>query len=619
MTAAARLEPLRRAVLPLALAAGIVALGERDGGYFPASWGPAASAALVGCIALVLLRPRRPTRLELAYVGGLAAVLTWTALSALWTVSFSQTMFDVERGIVYPAAVLVVVLAGTARSVAFCTYLAALALGLHGLFQRLLPDVDAGLVYGDGRLGGPITYSNGFGLVVAIGVLLAVGFATSGEGRMVTLVAGATVVPLVLALYFTFSRGSWAALAVGVAALVALSPRRAEAAATILCLVPVPALAIWLASRSVPLSLGFVTPEDVRDGHRLAAAVVGFAAAEAALLVPARRLAARIAVPRRVARAAAVVATAALLVALVAALVRADSLYRSFATGKRGPVATSGGFSTYDPRARLFTIQGNQREAYWAVALGELRAHPLAGSGAGTFDVYWARNRPNTSYVHDAHSLYLETLGELGVVGFLLLLGTLLVPLVAAVRVRRRPLVAAAAAAYAAFAFHAGVDWDWELPAVTLLGLLAGAAVLAAARGAAETPGPALGGAVPALRGAVAAALAVLLAFSVVSFVGNDAVHRAGVAAAAGRWEAVDAPARRATRWTPWDSEAWRLRGEAALSRGAVAAAQAALREGLARDETNWRLWSRLAQVTAGADRNRALARAHELNPLAFP
>jgi hypothetical protein len=618
MTAAARLEPLRRAALPLALAAGIVALGERDGGYFPASWGPAASAALVGCIALVLLRPQRPTRLELAYVGGLTAVLAWTALSALWTVSFSQTMFDVERGIVYPAAVLVVVLAGTARSVALCTYLAAVALGLHGLFQRLLPDVDAGLVYGDGRLGGPITYSNGFGLVVAIGVLLAVGFATSGEGRIVTLVAGATVVPLVLALYFTFSRGSWAALAVGVAALVALSPRRAEAAAAILCLAPIPALAIWLASRSVPLSLGFVTPEDVRDGHRLAAAVVGFAAAEAALLVPARRLAARIAVPRRVARVAAVVATAALLVALGAAAVRADSLYRSFATGKRGPVATSGGFSTYDPRARLFTIQGNQREAYWAVALGELRAHPLAGSGAGTFDVYWARNRPNTSYVHDAHSLYLETLGELGVVGFLLVLGTLVVPLVAAVRVRRRPLVPAAAAAYAAFAFHAGVDWDWELPAVTLLGLLAGAAVLAAARGAAESR-PAVPALPGSLRGAVAAALVALLAFSVVSFVGNDAVRRAGVAAAAGRWEAVDAPAHRATRWTPWDSEAWRLRGEAALSRGAVAVAQAALREGLARDEPNWRLWSRLAQVTSGADRDRALARAHELNPLAFP
>jgi hypothetical protein len=38
---------------------------------------------------------------------------------------------------------------------------------------------------------------------------------------------------------------------------------------------------------------------------------------------------------------------------------------------------------------------------------------------------------------------------------------------------------AAAAGAYVAFLFHAGVDWDWEMPAVTVAGLACGVALMA--------------------------------------------------------------------------------------------------------------------------------------------
>src|SRR5436305_1855043 len=66
--------------------------------------------------------------------------------------------------------------------------------------------------------------------------------------------------------------------------------------------------------------------------------------------------------------------------------------------------------------------------------------------------------------------------------GLVLLLIALLTPLVAAVRARHRPTTAIAAGAYVAFLVHAGVDWDWELTAVTLTGLLCGVALLIAAR-----------------------------------------------------------------------------------------------------------------------------------------
>jgi O-antigen ligase len=125
---------------------------------------------------------------------------------------------------------------------------------------------------------------------------------------------------------------------------------------------------------------------------------------------------------------------------------------------------------------------GGDRPEYWRAALRDARAAPALGSGAGTFADYWLEHRTIDRNVQDAHSLYLETLAELGPVGLVLLAGALTVPFVAAFRSRAAPHAPAAAAAFAAFAVHAGVDWDWEMPAVTVAALACAASLLAAAR-----------------------------------------------------------------------------------------------------------------------------------------
>jgi len=76
--------------------------------------------------------------------------------------------------------------------------------------------------------------------------------------------------------------------------------------------------------------------------------------------------------------------------------------------------------------------------------------------------------------VRDAHSLYLETAAELGLVG-LLALALFLGGIAAAARRGPPTLVAV----LVAFALHAGLDWDWELPALTLTALLVAAKLLA--------------------------------------------------------------------------------------------------------------------------------------------
>jgi len=118
--------------------------------------------------------------------------------------------------------------------------------------------------------------------------------------------------------------------------------------------------------------------------------------------------------------------------------------------------------------------RGGNRPWYWHVAWQEASEFPIAGRGAGTFELAWLEEQPIPESILDAHSLYLETLAELGLVGLGLLALALAPPLVAAFR----GASAAAAGGYVAFLFHAGVDWDWEVPAVTVAGLLCGAATL---------------------------------------------------------------------------------------------------------------------------------------------
>jgi O-antigen ligase len=103
------------------------------------------------------------------------------------------------------------------------------------------------------------------------------------------------------------------------------------------------------------------------------------------------------------------------------------------------------------------------RASYWDAARATAAAHPFGGSGAGTFGVVHVQS----PYARDAHSVYLQAFSEVGIVGLLLTVALLAFPLAVALR---RGLIAPAAG-LAVFALHAGVDWDWQLPAVTLAAL----------------------------------------------------------------------------------------------------------------------------------------------------
>jgi hypothetical protein len=200
----------------------------------------------------------------------------------------------------------------------------------------------------------------------------------------------------------------------------------------------------------------------------------------------------------------------------------------------------------------------------------------------------------------DAHSLYLETLAELGPLGLLLLLVALGLPLAAAVTARTDPLTPPALGAYVAFLAHTAQDWDWELPAVTVPALACAVALLLTSRQR-WTP---LGQAARFVGGAVAVALVVV---ALAAYAGNRELALAE--------NGSERSARRAARLQPWSAEPWRVLGEAQLERGELEAARASFREGLSRDDGDWELWIDLALSSEGSERRDAFARAVRLNP----
>jgi hypothetical protein len=149
--------------------------------------------------------------------------------------------------------------------------------------------------------------------------------------------------------------------------------------------------------------------------------------------------------------------------------------------------ATQSVGSTVPAAQRFRRLGNNGRIDQWRVAWKDgFDKEPFRGVGAGTYAVLWTRYAPTDRRVLDAHSLYIEQLGELGIVGGLLLftaLASILVALARRARGAEREVWAALLAGAVVWAVHAGVDWDWEMPAVTAWVFAAGGLALAAPGG----------------------------------------------------------------------------------------------------------------------------------------
>jgi len=606
-----------RLLLPaLAAFAPVFGLAAAQGGFFPTSWGWTSVPLLLAiAIAGILRNQVYLSTSETIFLTVLAAFSAWIALSGAWSVALAPTVLEVERVLVYVAALSAVVVLSRDRSVRHVLggILAAISLiGAFSLLTRLVPDrigvYDHTAVY---RLAQPIGYWNGLGIFVGMGALIALGFAARARTLAARAVCAGVLVLLLPTLYFTFGRAAWIAFAAGLAAAVLVDPRRLQLLAAILVLGPLPSIAVLLASREHGLTHeGTPLAHAAQDGHRLLLMLLLLAAASAVLALAFALVARRVDIPR----SARAVFGAAVCIALVVAAGGVFNRYggpvtlakKGYSSFKAPPPHVSGNLNR-----RLSSFSGNGRADLWRLAWDDARKHPVLGAGAGTYERYFLVHQPaDVGRVQDAHGLYIETLAELGPIGLAILIAALLVPLTLLPRARRHPLVPVAAGAYVAYLVHTGVDWDWELPGVTLVGLLCGTSILLAAR---RWRAPR---ALPAsARVAIATLAAATAAFAAFALLGNAALSRSHTARDEGHLVRAAADARRARALMPWSPLPWEALGQAQLSAGLAADARRSFRKAISMDDGDWQLWYDLANASSGKAERRALRRAVALFP----
>jgi O-Antigen ligase len=459
-----------------ALVAGPVALAFFSGGFFDRPRDIALLAAGVVLAVLVAaapagqLVPSHPAaRVALVAAGAYAG---WIALSATWAPVRDYAGDDAERALLYATVLAAAAIALRERRAARALEPLAAAgtvivIG-YGLAGRLVPGIvtEHPQRSAVGRLDQPLTYWNATGALAAIGLVLCARVAGDRD-RPPALRAGAAAaaVPLGMGCYLSFSRGALAALAAGLLTLVVLAPTFAQLRAALLVAVAGAAGAVAAAASPAVRALDGSAATREREGAIvLTVALVLMALAALAARQEQTRLPDRpLPLPRWAGWAA--------LAAIVALLVV--------------PIAAAGGRQQAPPATgatnQRFASLGSNRYGYWRIAIDTGLDHPLAGVGASGFRVAWLQHRDVDENVRDAHSLELETFAELGLVGVALLAALLgAVALSARAAHRVDPALAAGpAAALTAWAFHSAIDWDWEMPALTLVAVVLAGALLA--------------------------------------------------------------------------------------------------------------------------------------------
>jgi hypothetical protein len=575
----------------------------------------------------------RPFYWAAALIGSLALL---SAVSSFWSGSVELSVIEADRILVYLgfflAAFLIVQTDERRQRFAEGLTIALVLVALLALGTRLLPHV---LEFGDAlgagpRLRYPLGYWNANGAMFGIAVAFIL-WSSRGAGLAALRWFAVGALPAVLlALYFTYSRGGLLALAIAAGCTVALSRDRLWLLATLGAgaLGALPAVLAVQARRSLADNLAGSAIVD--QGATVLLILLAGVALTVLLYATLRwterrggQLTGRAVALSRNPRLLGGVAAALAVVAIGVAIAIGGRAWDQF--------SSSDVQFPNQPEQHFSQFSGAGRHDFFRVAIDAFAEKPVLGIGAGTYQFAWEQHRSIAYPVHDAHSLYLEAFAELGVVGGLLVLALVLALLwtgLAAWRAAPHPQrerCAALFAAMLAFAVVAGFDWFWEIAALGAVFFLA-AAVLVATRcrqlavpsawtNEGEGEGRRFGLAVAGLVVAWIAAVALIGPLLV-----EREIHASQDAAANGNFASAVDHASTARSIEPFAASPYVQLGLLAESQGDYATARERFSQAIDREDRNWQLYylrSRAEEEAGeGAAAKADLSHARQLNPL---
>lgn len=591
----------------------LVAYLGLNGGGFDALVGNQVGIAvwwiLLFAVAVGALPKRRPGTLALCALGLLGAFALWTALSLRWTESTEKTATDLASvATLFGVFGLAILSRGrdTAGHMVNALAAAIALVAFVGLLSRLHPSwfPDAAqtgqfLDTGKERLSYPLGYWNGLAALIGIGIPLVAQVAANTREIAIRALAAAALPGMILALFFTLSRGGIAASLIAIVIFVALTRDRLGQLATLLIAAVGGGILIALLFQRNALLDGLTNSEATSQGNEMlwitiaVCLVAGLAQLGIARLLDARERPART-VPQRQGLIATGVAALAILVALAAvdAPGRVSNAWDEF----RAPSGES-----EKGTSRLTSVGGENRYQLWSAAAREFESEPVTGTGSNTFQLWWTRDGDVGEPILDTHSLYMQTLGELGIVGLLLLVAFIATSLLGGTaRVlrsvgSRRSQLAAALAGSTVLWSTSIFDWGWKIPVIPIATLLLIAILLTAGDKGDEEPAPLH----PGLRAAVAAVALLAVVAIAIPFASTSLVRQSQTDAREGDVPAALEDARSAQNVQPGAATPRVQQALLFESQGDYTPAEEAAKAATEKEPTNWKTWLILSRIEA--------------------
>ena len=461
-----------------------------------------------------------------------------------------------------------------------------------------------------GRLSYPIGYWNGLAaLLGASAILLAHAGVRAPDARLRAIAVGAMPVPL-LGIWFTTSRGAAVAVAVGLAVLLLINRDRGRQLIAVAIGCAGGALAVLIASRMNALTDGLTDSTGRAEGDWMTLILVAVVVATGLAAWLVERSDRGLTLPR----SAAVPLMAVAAVVALAAVVAIDPVERFNEFTEAPPESETAGFIS----AGTSDVSGTGRWQLWGEAVDAFASAPVAGIGAGGFEDWWAQNATIGFFARDTHSLPMQQLAELGLIGLGLLLGFVAAIVLGAWRWLTRGRdgdPAVLIAVIVAGAISAAIDWSWLIPAVLApVAIAAGLLTASAPAGETRRDSYALGLATVALAW-VAMMSAGLVVLTEVK------LEQSRSAAADGRLDDAVDRALEARTVQPWSPEPYTQLALLEEERGNLDEALRRLEQAQARDSEDWRLAFTEARLHDQrgdpAAYQEAFERARALNPQA--
>ena len=612
------------------VAAAVFALSYADGGFAPTTRAYAGMAAWwllgVGAAFGIASAWSSIDRLAVITVGLFAAFAIWTLISVRWAADAERAFAQFNQVALYVAVfAIAIVLARLipARVLVGGVAVALVGIAIVALVSRFFPSsygVEPGGAIlkelSNGRLSFPLGYWNGLGIEVALAYPLLLSLMSSRRSRVASTLAAFPLPILAAVMYLTSSRGAFVAAGIAVVMFVLLTPRRWTALAAVVVAGGAGAVAVWVLVPKKALVNGDTdTSLGVHQGHH-AALWIGIACVVTALAwLGLSELGKRLASPPRVVGQV----TAGVLVALVLIAILLAHPIRQFDTFKsNAAVSHAHGTQT---TTHLLNTSGSGRWQFWTAAVSEFKAHPLNGGGAGSWLSWWLQHPVIPAFTQYAHSLYLESLAELGIIGLLLIGSAVVVAVVGAVRsalALESAEVAAAAACGIAFFAAAAYDWVWQLAGIAVVGV----GMLGFALGALPSHRTSRATRLGVLRPAVAlVAVAAIIPQYVVLAAGSH-LRNSQAAFRANNGDKARSEALAAKAIEPWAASPYLQLGFVSEAEGHYADAARRLDEAISRSKDDWNLWLVAARIQTERGKialaRRDLAEARRLNPTHF-